>query len=98
MKFKFQIIYDSSNKRVEGSTLGRELKSVIDESTEEELRIVASLREDGVLVSSPRDIEGLSSRGYGVPEDGGLSLTFFKNLLTKQIERLVKSEIQPPII
>ena len=94
MKFKFQTTHDSSNKRVEGPSLGRELKSVIEESTEEEMRIVASLREDGVLVSSPRDIEGLSSRGYGVSEDGGLSLTFYEALylLGKEILEVEERE------
>lgn len=74
--------------------MGRELESVIDESTEEELRIVASLREDGVLVSSPRDIEGLSSRGYGVSEDGGLRLTFYEALylLGKEILEVEERE------
>jgi tRNA-intron endonuclease len=80
MKFKFQIAHDSSDKYVEGPTLGRELKSMVDERSEEELRIVASLQEDGALVSSPGDIEGLSSRGYGVSDDGGLSLTFYETL------------------
>lgn len=47
---------------------------------EAELRIRASLRENGVLVSSPMDIEGLSSRGYGVPKDGKLMLAFYEAL------------------
>ena len=58
----------------------RESKSMVDESPEEELKIVASLGENGVLVSSPGDIEGLSSRGYGVSEDGRLSLIFCEAL------------------
>ena len=81
MKFKFQTTHDSSSMREEGPNLGRELKSMVDESPEEEeLRIVAFLGENGVLVSSPGDIEGLSSRGYGVPHDGGLNLTFYEAL------------------
>lgn len=45
-----------------------------------ELKIEASLREKGALVSSPEDIEELSSRGYGVPENEGLMLTFYEAL------------------
>jgi len=47
---------------------------------EAELKIRASLRESNVLVSSPEDIEGLSSRGYGVSENGKLVLTFYEAL------------------
>jgi len=47
---------------------------------EVELKIRASLGESNVLVSSPDDIEGLSSRGYGVPENGKLVLTFYEAL------------------
>lgn len=88
MKFKFQITHDSSSMSEEGPSLGRELKSMVDESPEEELRIVASLRENGVLVSSPGDIDGLSSRGYGISEDGGLSLTFYEALYLRGKEIL----------
>jgi len=54
-----------------------------EDDQEAELRkicIKALLREDGVLVSSSEDIEGLSSRGYGRPEDGNLMLTFYEAL------------------
>jgi len=47
---------------------------------EAELKVRASLRESDVLVSSPEDIEGLSSRGYGVSENGKLVLTFYEAL------------------
>jgi tRNA-intron endonuclease len=47
---------------------------------EAESKIRASLRESNVLVSSPEDIEGLSSRGYGVSENGKLVLTFYEAL------------------
>lgn len=40
----------------------------------------ASFKENKVLVSSPEEIEGLTSRGYGVPEDKGLVLTFYEAL------------------
>ena len=58
-------------KQSEGKTdVGREV----------ELKIKASLREKGVLVSSPEEIEGLSSRGYGMSENGKLVLTFYEAL------------------
>ncbi len=60
--------------------LRRESKSETDESPEEELRIEATLTEDGVAVSSPEDAEGLSSRGYGVSEKGELALTLYEAL------------------
>ena len=47
---------------------------------EAELKIRASLIEDNVLVSSQEDIEGLSSRGYGVSENGKLMLAFYESL------------------
>ncbi len=42
--------------------------------------VKASLKEDKILVSSPEDIEGLASRGYGVLEDEKLTLTFYEAL------------------
>lgn len=48
--------------------------------SEAELKIRASLRENGVLVSSLGDIEELSSRGYGVSENGKLVLAFYEAL------------------
>lgn len=45
-----------------------------------ELKIKASLKESVVLVSSPDHIEGLSSRGYGILEEGKLALTFYEAL------------------
>jgi len=47
---------------------------------ETELKMKVSLVEKGVLVSSPEDIEGLSSRGYGVSENGKLLLAFYEVL------------------
>jgi len=55
-------------------------ESKAETSREAELKIIASLGEKGVLVSSPEDIEGLSSRGYGVSEDGKMALTFCEAL------------------
>jgi len=49
-------------------------------SREVELKIRASFGEKGVLVSPPEDIEGLSSRGYGVSENGKLVLAFYEAL------------------
>ena len=44
------------------------------------IKIESTLKENGVLVSSLQDTEGLSSRGYGVPENGNLLLTFYEAL------------------
>jgi tRNA-intron endonuclease len=55
-------------------------KPEADETRVPELKVEASLREHDVLVSSPEGIEGLSSRGYGVSENGKLTLTFYEAL------------------
>ena len=55
-------------------------KGKAEASREAELKIRASLEEKGVLVSSPEDIEGLSSRGYGVSENEKLMLAFYEAL------------------
>jgi len=58
-------------KQSEGKAeLGREV----------EVKIKASLAQKGVLVSSSEDIEGLSSRGYGMSENGNLVLAFYEAL------------------
>jgi len=44
------------------------------------MKIESTLKQKGVLVSSLQSIEGLSSRGYGVPENGNLLLTFYEAL------------------
>ena len=51
-----------------------------EESRVAEPKIEASVRENGVLISSPEGVEGLSSRGYGVPENGKLILTIYEAL------------------
>ena len=59
----------------------REQKPEVEEHRNLELiKIESTLKENGVLVSSSQDIEGLSSRGYGVSENGDLSLTFYEAL------------------
>lgn len=45
-----------------------------------EEKIKTTLGDNGVAVSSPVDIEGLSVRGYGVSENGTLMLTFYEAL------------------
>jgi tRNA-intron endonuclease len=45
-----------------------------------ELKIEASLDEKGGLVSSPENADELSSRGYGVSENGKLMLTLYEGL------------------
>ena len=47
---------------------------------DEKIVIRGLLREDEVVVPSSEDIEGLTSRGYGTPNDGGLSLAFYEAL------------------
>ena len=42
-----------------------------------ESKINALMKGDGILVSSPEDVEELSRRGYGVSENGQLMLTFY---------------------
>lgn len=52
-----------------------------DQKEEEEKEIIKiSLKEDRILVPSSEDTEGLSSRGYGTPANGGLALTFYEAL------------------
>ena len=51
-----------------------------EESRVAESKIKASLRENNILISSSEGVEGLSSRGYGVSEDGELTLTFYEAL------------------
>ncbi len=51
-----------------------------EESRVAELKIKASMRENDVLISSPEGVEGLSSRGYGVPENGKLILNLYEAL------------------
>jgi tRNA-intron endonuclease len=55
--------------------------------TPELVKVKASLKEKGVLVSEKESIESLSTRGYGVPENGNLSLAFFEALflISKEI-------------
>lgn len=59
--------------------LGRS-KLEAEESRVAELKVKASVRENDVMTSSPEGVEGLSSRGYGVPENGKLILTFYEAL------------------
>ena len=67
-----------SKRRV---TILREQKPEIEAHRDFELiKIESTLKENGVLVSSLQDIEGLSSRGYGVSENGNLLLTFYEAL------------------
>lgn len=51
-----------------------------EESQAEEITIAASLKDNVVTVSSPEGVEELSSRGYGILEDGKLRLTFYEAL------------------
>ena len=51
-----------------------------EESQAVEIPIAASLKDNIVAVSSPEGVEELSSRGYGVTEDGKLHLAFYEAL------------------
>lgn len=51
-----------------------------EESRVAEIRIAASLKDNDVTISLPEGIEELSSRGYGVPEEDKLHLTFYETL------------------
>jgi len=51
-----------------------------EKSQEVVMPIGASLKETEVTVSSPEGIEEFSLRGYGVPEDDKLRLTFYESL------------------
>jgi tRNA-intron endonuclease len=58
-----------------------------DEAEILEAKIKTTLAENGVVVSSQEEIEGLSSRGYGVTENGLQRLSFYEALflLSKEI-------------
>ncbi len=58
-----------------------------DEAEILEEKIKTTLSENGVVVSSQEEIEGLSSRGYGVSENGLQRLSFYEALflLSKEI-------------
>lgn len=43
-------------------------------------KIKSIFKENKISVSPPEDVEGLSLRGYGVPEGEGLTLTFYEAL------------------
>jgi len=58
----------------------KQSKRAAEADSNAELKIEASLGEKGALVSSAEDIEELSSRGYGVPENEGLMLIFYEAL------------------
>jgi len=52
--------------------------------------VKASFKDGKIFVSSPEEIDELKSRGYGVPEDEGLVLTFYEALylLSKEILKI----------
>jgi len=57
-----------------------EKKSKSRQKQDKKTVIRALLGEDGVIVPSTEDIEGLTSRGYGTPKGEGLSLAFYEAL------------------
>jgi len=73
-----------------------ESKQEVEESrTTEIVKVKASLKERGVLVSEKEGIESLSTRGYGVPENENLLLTFFEALflVSKEILEVYDEKI-----
>ena len=66
---------------------------------EEQEIIKTLLKEDRILVPSSEDIEGLSSRGYGTSENGGLALRFYEALylLSKGVIELKGEETGSPV-
>lgn len=60
--------------------------------------MVRALLVDGnIVVSSPEDIEGLKSRGYGTASNGSLTLTYYEGLylLSKGILRIYDEHERP---
>jgi len=57
-----------------------EPKQEVEASRTEIAKVKASIKENGVLVSEKEGIESLSTRGYGVTENGNLLLAFFEAL------------------
>jgi tRNA-intron endonuclease len=51
-----------------------------EELEEEKVTLSAALTEDGVLVQTSEDIEGLTARGYGTQKEKGLILEFYEAL------------------
>jgi len=68
--------------------MSEQLKHETAEERNAELVIESLLTEDGVKVSSRESAEGLSSRGYGVSENGELMLTFYEALYLRGKEIL----------
>jgi len=60
--------------------MSQEKNAVQPGEEEEKVVLRAVLDEAGVSVPASEDIEGLSSRGYGTPKNGGLTLTFCEAL------------------
>ncbi len=50
------------------------------EEKEEKVLLKVLLKDEGVLVPSSEDTEGVTSRGYGTPQDGGVLLNYCEAL------------------
>ncbi len=55
-------------------TVNNNISKKPEEKEEKQIVLKAVLKEKGVLVPSSEDVEGLSSRGYGTPQNGDLVL------------------------
>ena len=64
---------------LEGFTLGQSKESA-NAAHEIELKTKAFLDKGSIVVFSPEGVEALSSRGYGVSEDGKVTLAFYEAL------------------
>jgi len=77
-----------------------EPKQEVEESRPPELvKVKATLKENGVLVSEKEGIENLSTRGYGTPENENLVLTFFEALflVSKELLEVSDEKTEKPI-
>jgi tRNA-intron endonuclease len=70
-----------------------------EEKEEKKVVLKVLLREEGVLVPSSEDIEGLSSRGYGTPQNGSLLLNHCEALylIDKGIIEVKDEETKAPV-
>ncbi len=77
----------TTGKRADGVSALEHINPATEANTGLESKINASMKEDGILVSSPEDVEELSRRGYGVAENAMLILTFYEGLflLSKKV-------------
>jgi tRNA-intron endonuclease len=71
----------------------------VEEKEEKKVIFKVALKEEGVLVPTSEDIEGLSSRGYGTPQNGDLLLNHCEALylMDKGIIEVKDEETKTPV-